>query len=138
MTNNRSLHQAHVDGSSLGNPGPAGWAVYLDGKTYTGAINYATNNFAEMIAVEQVLELVPANSDVTITTDSRLVIGWFTRGWKLNNPKIRAIKRRCDTLRDSKALKVSFVKTKGHASDKLNNKVDMLARGVARTVIPVD
>jgi ribonuclease HI len=133
MDNKRSVHQAYTDGSSLGNPGPAGWAVYLDGKPYSGKIEHATNNYAEMLAVQRALELVHPNSDIEIVTDSKLVVGWFCRKWKINNRKIRAIKRECDTLRDSKALKVSFRKTKGHASDEWNNKADTLARSVARS-----
>lgn len=132
MNNNRSVHQAYTDGSSLGNPGPAGWAVFLDGKPYSGKIEHATNNYAEMLAVQKALELVPPNSDLEIVTDSKLVLGWFCRNWKINNPLIRGLKNECDTLRDSKALKVSFVKTKGHASDQLNNRTDELARSAAR------
>lgn len=138
MSNKRSVHQAYTDGSSLGNPGVAGWAVLLDGKPYSGKIEHATNNYAEMLAVQKALELVPPNSDIQIVTDSKLVIGWFTRSWKINNKKIKIIKNECDTLRDSKTLKVSFKKTKGHASDKMNNRVDELARSTARatTMLP--
>ena len=132
MDNKRSVHKAYTDGSSLGNPGPAGWAVYLDGKPHSGKIEHATNNFAEMFAIQKAMELVPPNSDLEIVTDSRLVIGWFARGWKIKKQHIREIKDKCDTLRDSKALSVSFVKTKGHASDMWNNRADALAQSVAR------
>jgi ribonuclease HI len=127
------MHQAYTDGSSLGNPGPSGWAIYLDKKPYYGKIEHATNNYAEMFAVFKAIELTPAGSDLEIVTDSKLVIGWFTRGWKINNKKIKRIKNNCDALRDMKDLKVSFVKTKGHASDQWNNRVDALARSTARS-----
>lgn len=138
MDNNRSAYIAYTDGSSRGNPGPSGWAVLVDGKQYYGTLGIATNNYAEMYAIYQAMDIVPPNSTLTIMTDSRLVIGWFTRNWKLNNPKIRALKRECDTLRDSKTLKVSFQKVKGHSSDEMNNKVDKLARGCAslKTELP--
>ena len=92
MDNKRSVHIAYTDGSSLGNPGPAGWAVYLDGKPHSGGLDHATNNHAEMLAVQKALELVPPNSDLKIVTDSKLVMGWFTRGWKIRQPHIREIK----------------------------------------------
>lgn len=133
MDNNRSI-TIYTDGSSLGNPGPAGWAVIIDGRQYSGGIDTATNNEAEMYAIQKALELVPAHSELTIITDSRLVIGWFAKGWRIRNPKIRATKSTCDTLRDSKTLKVSFEKTKGHSSDQHNNTADMLARGQARAI----
>ncbi len=133
MTNKRSAQQAYTDGSSIGNPGPAGWAVLLNGRAYSGVIEVGTNNYAEMYAIQKAFELVPPNSDLEIVTDSKLCIGWFTRGYKINNKQIKQIKNECDTLRDSKALKVVFTKTKGHASDQQNNKVDMLARSVARS-----
>lgn len=133
MPNKRSAHQAYTDGSSIGNPGPSGWAVLLNGRAYSGVIDIGTNNYAEMYAIQKAFELVPPNSDLEIVTDSRLVIGWFTRKWKINNRQIKIIKNKCDTLRDSKSLKVSFVKTKGHASDQQNNKVDKLARSVAKS-----
>lgn len=138
MDNKRSVHQAYTDGSSLGNPGPAGWAVLLDGKPYSGKLEHETNNYAEMFAVQKALELALPNSDIQIITDSKLVIGWFTRSWKMKNKKIKMIKNECDTLRDSKTLKVSFMKTKGHASDEMNNRVDELARSTARatTMLP--
>ncbi len=131
MTNKRSSHQAYTDGSSLGNPGPSAWAIYLDGKPYYGKLEHATNNVAEMTAVLKAMELTPPSSDLEIVTDSKLVIGWFTRGWKINNNKIREIKNNCDILRNDKDLKVSFKKTKGHASDQWNNRVDALARSTA-------
>jgi ribonuclease HI len=128
---NRSVYQAYTDGSSIGNPGPAGWAVLLDGKPHYGKIEHATNNYAEMYAVQKALELVEPNSDVKIITDSKLVVGWFCRNWKIRNPLIKGVKNECDTLRDSKQLKVSFHKVKGHASDQGNNTADRLARGAA-------
>lgn len=134
MDNNRSVYTIYTDGSSLGNPGHAAWAVLIDNLAYTGYIGIATNNQAEMTAVAKAMELVPDNSDLVIITDSKLVLGWFTRGWKINQSHIRKIKNECDTLRDDKSLRVQFVKTKGHASDQLNNRVDALARSAARSM----
>ena len=85
-----------TDGSSRGNPGPGGWAVYLEAfngkpepfatKLLSGSIPETTNNLAELEAVYQGLStLKPSAKYVEICTDSLNVIGWLY-GW---NRKIK-------------------------------------------------
>ena len=43
---------AAADGSALGNPGPAGWAWYIDEDTWrAGGWPHGTNNMGELKAV---------------------------------------------------------------------------------------
>lgn len=80
----RTTTISYTDGSSKGNPGPAGWAVLQDGELYSGMLGHTTNNFAEMFAAWQAIDLSPPNSHNRIHTDSRLVIGWLSMGWNMN------------------------------------------------------
>ena len=48
---------ASADGSALGNPGPAGWAWYIDPTSWrAGGWAHGTNNMGELTAV---LDLLP-------------------------------------------------------------------------------
>ena len=48
---------AAADGSSLSNPGPAGWAWFVDGDTWAaGGWPHGTNNMGELKAVLDLLE----------------------------------------------------------------------------------
>jgi ribonuclease HI len=88
---------AATDGSALGNPGPAGWAYYIDeGSWAAGSFTRATNNAAELQAVLELLRALPGDVDVQIRADSQYVInalygtggrkawvhGWKRKGWK--------------------------------------------------------
>jgi len=125
------VHYAYTDGSSLGNPGPAGWAVLLDGKLHYGSIEHCTNNYAEMFAVKQAITLALPNSKLFVFTDSELVIGWFTKGYGIKVDAIRELKKESDKETASKGLQVTFLKVKGHADDRSNLRVDQAARACA-------
>ena len=48
---------AAADGSALGNPGPAGWAWYVDDSCWAaGGWAHGTNNKAELTAVLDLLQ----------------------------------------------------------------------------------
>ena len=83
---------AAADGSALGNPGPAGWAWYVDDDCWAaGGWKHATNNQGELKAV---LELFRATAHVDdellVLCDSQYVInavtkwmpGWKRKGWR--------------------------------------------------------
>ena len=59
---------AAADGSSLDNPGPAGWAWYIDDDTWAaGGWPRGTNNMGELKAVLDVLRATrDANEPLTI------------------------------------------------------------------------
>ena len=130
-----TVHYAFTDGSSLGNPGPAGWAVLLDDKLYSGSIDMCTNNYAEMFAVMQAIKRALPNSKLEIYTDSKLIIGWFTQGYRIQYDHIRELKKESDKETASKGLQVTFHKVKGHSGDPRNNRVDIVARGCAENLL---
>ena len=80
---------AAADGSSLSNPGPAGWAWYIDDDRW-GAGGWArgTNNMGELMAVLDLLEqTADAREELTVVCDSQYVINSLTKwlpGWKKN------------------------------------------------------
>ena len=83
---------AAADGSALGNPGPAGWAWYVDEDCWAaGGWPESTNNRGELTAVLELLRATAdAGEDLLIQADSQYVInsltkwmkGWKRRGWR--------------------------------------------------------
>jgi ribonuclease HI len=123
-------YTVYSDGSSIGNPGPAGWAAYIveTKQELSGNLRVATNNEAEMTAVMYGIADIPDGSDVCVVTDSKLVIGWLCQRWKAKtNPKIGELRFAIFELVKNKHLSATFRKTEGHSTDQYNNLVDRLA-----------
>ena len=135
---------AAADGSALGNPGPAGWAWYIDDDHWaSGGWAHGTNNMGELKAVLDLFEATAARPEAKLRVycDSQYVInsltkwmpGWKKKGWKksdgkpvLNRDLLEALDRAL-TGRD-----YEFIWVKGHAGHELNEKADSLANGAAR------
>jgi len=64
---------AAADGSSLGNPGPAGWAWYVDEDTWdAGGWPQGTNNLGELTAILRLLEATAeTGEELHILADSQ-------------------------------------------------------------------
>ena len=64
---------ASADGSALGNPGPAGWAWYVDDESWgAGGWKHATNNQGELKAVLELLKATAhLDDDLHILCDSQ-------------------------------------------------------------------
>ncbi|HTN55149.1 MAG TPA: ribonuclease H [Microbacterium sp.] len=134
---------AAADGSALGNPGPNGWAWYIDDDRWAaGGSPHGTNNQGELRAV---LELLRATAGIDekllIECDSRYVIdavtkwmpGWKRRGWRksdggpvLNRDLLEGI----DEAIRGRDVEFSWVK--GHAGHPLNEAADERANAAAR------
>ena len=89
---------AAADGSALGNPGPAGWAWYIDEGTWrAGGWPHGTNNMGELKAVLDLLEATAVDADqhLHVLCDSQYVInsvtkwmpGWKRKGWRKKDGK---------------------------------------------------
>lgn len=135
---------AAADGSALGNPGPAGWAWYIDDDHWaSGGWAHGTNNMGELKAVLDLFEETASRPEAKLRVycDSQYVInsltkwmpGWKKKGWKksdgkpvLNRDLLEALDRAL-TGRD-----YEFIWVKGHAGHELNEKADSLANGAAR------
>ena len=132
-----------ADGSALGNPGPAGWAWYVDENCWSaGGWIESTNNRGELMAVVDFLEKTSAiaNLNVHVLCDSQYVInsvtkgmpGWKRRGWRKADGKAVLnddLMKRLDQGLAGRTVDFRWVK--GHAGHTLNEKVDQLARGAA-------
>jgi len=82
--------EIHVDGSSLGNPGPSGIGIVLssitkDREVSEPLVGSVTNNAAELKAAVRGLELLNHRciTEVIMYSDSTLVVGWATKNWKV-------------------------------------------------------
>lgn len=133
---------AAADGSALGNPGPAGWAWYVDDDNWAaGGWPHATNNQGELKAV---LELFRATAhldeDLLVQCDSQYVIncitkwmaGWKRKGWRKADGKPVL---NVDLLQELDAAlagrRYRFEWVRGHVGHELNEAADARARAVA-------
>ena len=136
----------YTDGSCIGNPGKGGWAAIIienkKQKIISGSEPYTTNNRMELIAVIKSLKLVK-KKELSIITDSQYVkngievwiFKWKKNGWMTAEKK--PVKNKdlwllLEKLSKNKKIKWEWVK--GHSSDKLNNKVDEIARNEASNI----
>lgn len=126
-----------VDGSCLGNPGPAGIGIVLKCGDYrkevSMSIGHATNNIAELKAVIEGLKLLktPEQSEVVIYTDSQLVEGFIMKQWK---PKENQLLVEYMRLLLGECAGFSVVKVKGHSGIPENEICHRLAQNAARQV----
>lgn len=135
---------AAADGSALGNPGPAGWAWYIDADTWAaGGWEHGTNNMGELKAV---LDLFEATAHVPerplkVLCDSQYVInsltkwmpGWKKKGWKKSDGKpvlnVELMKE-LDAALEGRTYTFEWVK--GHSGHPLNEAADSLANAAAQ------
>lgn len=131
-----------IDGSALGNPGPAGWAWYVDENCWAaGGWPSSSNNRGELTALLELLKATaPTNEELHVLADSQYVInsvtkwmsGWKKRGWRksdkspvLNADLMQAIDEAIS------GRKVSFEWVRGHSGHPLNEAADDKARAAA-------
>lgn len=134
---------AAADGSALGNPGPNGWAWYIDEDNWAaGGSPHGTNNQGELQAVLELLRATAGtNESLLIMCDSKYVIdsitkwmpGWKRRGWRkadgapvLNRDLMEAL----DAAMQDRDVKFAWVK--GHAGHDLNEAADERANAAAK------
>ncbi len=133
---------AAADGSSLSNPGPAGWGWYVDEDRWaSGGWRVGTNNMAELVAVINLLQQTRSSAQpLTVMCDSQYVIntatkwipGWKRRGWRKadGNPVMNVdLVKQLDA--ELAGRQVTFEWVKGHSGHELNEKADLLARAAA-------
>ncbi len=135
---------AAADGSALGNPGPAGWAWYVDDVCWSaGGWSHATNNQGELKAV---LELFRATAHIDdelhVLCDSQYVInsvtkwmpGWKAKGWRKGDGKpvmnLELLKELDEAIA---GRRYRFEWVRGHVGHVLNEAADARARGAAES-----
>ncbi|MBM6592043.1 ribonuclease H [Brevibacterium sp. RIT 803] len=133
---------AAADGSALGNPGPAGWAWYVnDDCWHAGGWKESTNNRGELMAVLDLLNsTAEAEEDLKVFCDSKYVInaltkwmsGWKRKGWKKADGKDVLNKDLLEQLDSAlKGREVEFEWVKGHSNHAMNEAADDRARAAA-------
>jgi ribonuclease HI len=103
-------HIAFIDGSAGGgcHGVPGGWAVLLDGELSCGWFPATTSNTMEIYPALEALQLSPSYTDILIVTDSKLVIGWLSRGWRCKEKHIKDVIEAFNIVKDTKQIKVTF------------------------------
>ncbi|ATG52787.1 DUF4440 domain-containing protein [Brachybacterium vulturis] len=134
---------AAADGSALGNPGPAGWAWYIDENTWrAGGWPHGTNNMGELKAVLDLLEATAVDADqhLHILCDSQYVInsvtkwmpGWKRKGWRKKDGKpVMNVELLKDIDRALAGRSVEFEWVKGHSGHAMNEAADQRANAAA-------
>jgi ribonuclease HI len=134
---------AAADGSALGNPGPAGWAWFIDEDTWrAGGWPHGTNNMGELKAVLDLLEATAVDADqhLHILCDSQYVInsvtkwmpGWKRKGWRKKDGKpVMNVELLKDIDRALAGRSVEFEWVKGHAGHAMNEAADRRANAAA-------
>lgn len=128
-----------TDGACKGNPGPAGsgaavWLPSGERGEAAKSLGRATNNVAELTAIELALELlderkVPATAKGAIFTDSAYAHGVLARGWKAK-ANAQLVERVRSMLEARPDLELHWIA--GHVGIEGNERADALANeGVA-------
>ncbi|MBE5808839.1 MAG: ribonuclease HI [Clostridiales bacterium] len=136
----------YTDGACSGNPGPGGWgAVLIAGersKEISGYEPETTNNRMEMTAAIKALECLKRPCRVRLHSDSSYLVdafnkhwieGWVRRNWvKSNKDPVLNQDLWKMLIRLTGVHEVTWIKVKGHADDRWNNRCDALATGAIK------
>ncbi len=134
----------YTDGACEPNPGPGGWGALLifgrREKEICGSEAHTTNNRMELTAAVRALGSLKEPCQVDIYTDSEYLRrgitewlpDWRRRGWKRKGGKLANIDLWQALEANLKGHTVKWHWVRGHAADRLNQRVDSLARKAMR------
>ncbi len=131
----------YTDGAARGNPGNGGYGAVLQWgstmKELSQGYRHTTNNRMELMAVIAALQVLTRTGlSITIYSDSAYVVNAVEKRWVFGwAQKGFAGKKNADLwqlfLKEYKKHQIKFVWVKGHASNKWNNRCDVLATTAA-------
>jgi ribonuclease HI len=144
---------AACDGASKGNPGPAGWAWVVADRTgepvrwEAGPLGTATNNVAELTALQRLLATTDPAVPMEIRMDSQYAMkavttwlpGWKRKGWKTAAGKPVAnqeLVAGIDALLTGRDIEFKYVPAHQVDGDRLNDFADRAASHAAITQEP--
>lgn len=144
---------AACDGASKGNPGPAGWAWVvaaddeIPSRWEAGPLGRATNNVAELTALERLLSAVDPGVALEIRMDSQYAMkavttwlpNWKRNGWKNAAGKPVAnqdLVVRIDALLAGREVEFRYVPAHQADGDRLNDFADRAASQAATVQEP--
>jgi ribonuclease HI len=133
-----------TDGACKGNPGPGGWAAILKygstEKIISGNDPHTTNNRMELTAALKALQALNRPCRVQLFTDSEYLKrgitewlpGWRARGWRRKEGALKNVELWQALDQEMRKHQVSWHWVRGHAGNRMNEKVDRLARQAIR------
>ncbi|CAM5743169.1 ribonuclease H [Streptomyces hirsutus] len=139
---------AACDGASKGNPGPAAWAWVIADASETpvrwqaGALGKATNNVAELTALERLLAATDSDVPLEVRMDSQYAMkavttwlpGWKRNGWRTAAGKPVANQElvvSIDGLLQGRSVEFRYVPAHQADGDRLNDFADRAASQAA-------
>ncbi len=136
-----------TDGASEGNPGPGGWGAVLvvDDQIVAedhGSEAHTTNNRMELTALIAGLKMVPPGTEVTLYTDSQLIVniitkwaeGWKAAGWRKKSPgpiaNLELVREAYELAGQKPEVTIRWIRA--HSGDRWNEYADSLATAYRR------
>lgn len=135
-----------TDGSCEGNPGPGGWGVVWveDDRVLEEKHGFdpaTTNNRMELRALIAAFQMLPADAQVTVHSDSELCVktlnewaaGWEQRGWRRKSGPIANLELVQELWRLKRShpnVKVQWIRA--HDGSRWNEYADALANSYLR------
>ncbi len=133
----------YTDGACSGNPGVGGWgAVLFHGETMKEISGYqenTTNNQMELTAAIMALDKLKVPCEVDLYSDSAYLINAFNEDWitswqmngfkNANKKPVANVELWQKLIEFNNTHKIKWIKVKGHADNKYNNRCDELATG---------
>jgi ribonuclease HI len=125
---------AYIDGGSLGNPGPSGIGVVIDGSAdgtirIRKWIGHQDNNVAEYIALLEALQFALSReaTSLHVFSDSELVVKQMTGVYACRSPRLYSLHWTCRKLARSLQFSIS------HIPRESNIEANRLANSAVRT-----
>jgi len=133
----------YTDGACSGNPGVGGWgAVLFHGETMKEISGYeenTTNNQMELTAAIKALDKLKVPCEIELYSDSAYLINAFNENWitswqmngfkNANKKPVANVELWQKLIEFNNMHKITWIKVKGHADNKYNNRCDELATG---------
>jgi ribonuclease HI len=113
---------AYIDGGSLGNPGPSGIGIIIDGEL-GGPVRIAKwigrqdNNVAEYVALLEALQYAVALKarQLHVYSDSQVVVRQMTGEYTCRSPRLYSLNWICRKLARSLKFSISHVRRENNA-----------------------
>ncbi|MGD9934752.1 MAG: ribonuclease H [Dehalococcoidia bacterium] len=138
-----------TDGSCAGNPGPGGWgAVWVEGGKIIaekhGSDPATTNNRMELMAMIAGLEMLEPEDEITVYSDSQLVVntltkwaaGWEKRGWERKEGPVKnleLVQKAWALAKQRPKARIEWVRA--HDGTRWNEYADALSTAYLREVV---
>ena len=142
------LVEIYTDGACSGNPGPGGYGAILKSNGNTKELSQGfkntTNNRMELTAAIEALRALKRPCQVEFYTDSEYVrrgiteqIGkWQDQNWQRKGKPIPNVDLWQQLLALTEVHDINWHWVRGHSGNKLNERVDVLARDARLAITP--